>query len=51
MVDVRGTTEGVVRYERNMILPVLLGAHADRGRLVTPKLSLVWFGRYTTFKI
>ena len=42
IIQVPVTTQGVVRHGRNMILPVLLGAHAARRRLITPKLWLCW---------
>ena len=42
-VDVRATTQGVVRHVRNMILLVLLSAHTARGLLMLlKKLSYFW---------
>ncbi|CAM9617012.1 unnamed protein product [Laminaria digitata] len=39
---VRVTMHGVSRQWRNVILPVLLGAHVGRRRLASPKPSLLW---------
>ena len=41
-VGVRVSTQGVLWHGRNMILPLTLGVHADRRRLITPKLSVSW---------
>ena len=40
MVGVRAAIQGVAQHGRNMIQPVLLGTHAARRRLITPKVSL-----------
>ncbi|CAN0508862.1 unnamed protein product, partial [Laminaria digitata] len=42
MIHVRGAMPGVVRHGRNMMLPVLLDAHAARTLLVTPKVIVVF---------
>ena len=41
-VGARVSRQAVVRHGRNMILPVLLDAHAARRRLVKPMLSFLW---------